>query len=420
MAFAEWCLDQDGTTVFVNDLAEAPRNITLYGKWTREFLTVFFDTNGGESVVANKPVSYGKSFGTLPIPTRRNYTFLGWFTTSSEIGGVQITESSVPTSYEDITLYARWKRKSATLIFNANEGVVSDASKDVLCGDPYGVLPIPTRDGYRFEGWYTAKTGEEKITEATMCESEGNITVYAHWALKETITAPASSVPSDAEILNRWWTYTKTETKESTSATLSGWTRVGSYWKKIGSGSVTYASFPDGFDKTHSFYTSMQDISDEEVLANLPKNSETETTKREVETLWQAYIYWHWMYELAQPYGAGNRVICYVSQGVTVDGISRFPVFNAFISATAYDPIQSGGHGQTGVYQWYIVTTPPSGVDHNGTKYWYRFSYYIRNYTDYQKIYQFERVTTDLKSSVAVTPGDGISNVQEMVEYRPK
>lgn len=43
----------------------------------------------------------------------------------------------------------------------------------------YGELPIPTRDGYIFVGWYTTRYGGIEVTEDTLATA--NRTVYAHW-----------------------------------------------------------------------------------------------------------------------------------------------------------------------------------------------------------------------------------------------
>ncbi|MGN1303858.1 MAG: RICIN domain-containing protein [Oscillospiraceae bacterium] len=45
--------------------------------------------------------------------------------------------------------------------------------------DKYGDLPIPTREGYYFDGWYTAANGGTKITSSSTYISS---TLYAHWA----------------------------------------------------------------------------------------------------------------------------------------------------------------------------------------------------------------------------------------------
>lgn len=46
-------------------------------------------------------------------------------------------------------------KKQYTLSFDANGGTVFETSRTVLEGDTVGKLPIPTKEGYRFYGWYT-------------------------------------------------------------------------------------------------------------------------------------------------------------------------------------------------------------------------------------------------------------------------
>ena len=51
--------------------------------------------------------------------------------------------------------------------FNANGGNVSPQSRTVEYGAVVGGLPVPTRSGYVFDGWYTAASGGTQITEST-------------------------------------------------------------------------------------------------------------------------------------------------------------------------------------------------------------------------------------------------------------
>ncbi len=46
-------------------------------------------------------------------------------------------------------------------------------------GAAVGALPVPSRSGYTFNGWYTAGTGGNAVSTAMMVESD--ITVYAQW-----------------------------------------------------------------------------------------------------------------------------------------------------------------------------------------------------------------------------------------------
>jgi uncharacterized repeat protein (TIGR02543 family) len=66
--------------------------------------------------------------------------------------------------------------------FNANGGEVSPSSKQVGVGEVVGTLPKATRSGYKFAGWYTAKSGGTKITANAKITK--NISYYAHWTAK--------------------------------------------------------------------------------------------------------------------------------------------------------------------------------------------------------------------------------------------
>ena len=57
----------------------------------------------------------------------------------------------------------------------------------------YGFLPTTKKDGYTFDGWYTAKSGGDKITEDTIVMIDGNHTLYAHWTKSDESMIPPSS-----------------------------------------------------------------------------------------------------------------------------------------------------------------------------------------------------------------------------------
>ena len=81
------------------------------------------------------------------------------------------------------------KSIACTVNFDPNGGEVSKASMAVTYGKAYGALPTPTRTGYSFSGWYTAKTGGTKIVSSTMVGSSAGSTLYAHWKANQyTVT----------------------------------------------------------------------------------------------------------------------------------------------------------------------------------------------------------------------------------------
>lgn len=69
----------------------------------------------------------------------------------------------------------------SVLTLNPAGGKVSPAKKNVLSETYYGNLPVPTRKGYIFAGWYTKANGGKKIKSDTLITTRVNSTLYAHW-----------------------------------------------------------------------------------------------------------------------------------------------------------------------------------------------------------------------------------------------
>ena len=80
----------------------------------------------------------------------------------------------------------------STNILNNSEIVLPPASylsptgngnmyKLVKYGREYGVLPIPTRKGWTFAGWYTDSVFSEKVTQYTTVKIDGHHNLYSKW-----------------------------------------------------------------------------------------------------------------------------------------------------------------------------------------------------------------------------------------------
>ena len=383
---------------------------TLYAQWSIIKSTVSFNANGGSVSTSSTTVTFGSTYGTLPTPTRTGYTFNGWYTSTN--GGTKITSSTSVSITSAQTLFAQWTINSYTLSYNANGGSVATSSNNVNYGSTYGSLPTPTRDYYTFSGWYTAASGGSKVTSSTTMGA-GNTTIYAQWTLNPLSDwVLASNVPSSAKVEENKWTYTRTQTTESTSSSLSGWTPIGSYWNQTGSGSTNYATFHNGFDTSNSIYQS---------FSKSPYTAyDNGTTKREVSNSWAGYVYWHWMYDCGGA-NAGNRIICAYKGLENKHTGYNYKYFGAFTSTTNYVYQGTSGVGSAtsgmGVYK---VTDRTSYASSQGSYRWYRFDYYTSTYTDYQRIYQYQKVTAGNESTTQVTNGGEISNVQHYVRYREK
>ena len=141
--------------------------------------TVNFDYNGGTEGKKSMAVTYGEAYGSLPTTTRTGYRFSGWYT--AKTGGTKIASNTMVGNSAGSTLYAHWKANQYTVTFDSNGGTVSTKSKKVTYNSTYDTLPIPTRAGYTFDGWYTAETGGTKVTTNTKVTATADHTLYAHW-----------------------------------------------------------------------------------------------------------------------------------------------------------------------------------------------------------------------------------------------
>ena len=150
---------------------------------TPDTVVVTFDLNYKNSLsVETVNITYGKKYGKLPSPTRKGYTFKGWYTQSTQ--GTRIKASSKMKKTVDHTLYARWSANKYKIKLNANGGKVSKKSYTKTYGKKYGTLPTPTKKGYTFEGWYTKKKGGNLITASSKVKVTKTTTLYAHWTDK--------------------------------------------------------------------------------------------------------------------------------------------------------------------------------------------------------------------------------------------
>lgn len=192
-SFEKWNTKSDGSGTDYADGATirqkyaSDSDLTLYACWEADTPTVTFDVNGGNTLDANsKDVTFGQNYGTLPTPTRSNYSFEGWFT--SAVGGTKVLDTTVVNKATDHTLYAHWKAEEYTVTFDANGGNCATTSMKKAYNSTYGTLPIPTREGYKFDGWFTSKVGGASVQSTTLIK--GNITVYAHWTKEEPAPLP--------------------------------------------------------------------------------------------------------------------------------------------------------------------------------------------------------------------------------------
>jgi uncharacterized repeat protein (TIGR02543 family) len=174
----------DGESVTLADTVLSTADHALYAHWSASRITVNFDTLQGKATnPASKTVTFKGEYGTLPVATCAGYTFDGWYTHADETGSLVSDSSTVLNAISPHTLYAHWTPKSYTVTFAVEHGdslSTYDKGK-VRFGSPYGTLPVPTRTGYTFAGWFTQISGWILVTATDPVVTASDHSLFAHW-----------------------------------------------------------------------------------------------------------------------------------------------------------------------------------------------------------------------------------------------
>ena len=181
-AEASVAMFQPGKTITVQS---GEPSKTLYALWELNSYTVTFNAdNGTEAAITT--VKHGQTVAEPTAPTKAGYNFDGWFLNGVEFDFTTAIES-------DITLTAQWTKRSSggsgsssrdydyTLRYVTNGGkAIASETKSKSWTKDYEDLPMPTRAGYRFDGWYYDSALKKEVTGDVKVNSR-TVTLYAGW-----------------------------------------------------------------------------------------------------------------------------------------------------------------------------------------------------------------------------------------------
>ena len=284
--FLGWNTQADGKgtayaagAIYKND--QNGGTVTLYAQWTPWKHVLHYNknvpTSSTSQTVSNMPVDQTKTFGQLMtisnlVPTRKGYTFAGWYTQSNGTGTKYNPGSNYAADQNGgtVNLYAKWtpwtykikydKNVSSSSSSQAVNNMPEDQSKtqeiNVILSDNK-----PTRNGYIFNGWQVNGTGMIYQPGATFSQdgdSNGaTITLKAKWTpWKHTVhfdkNVPASSksqtvsnIPSDVTK-----TFDQKLTLNSTKPTRKGYSFK--EWNTKADGSGTSYAAGGTYDQDHN------------------------------------------------------------------------------------------------------------------------------------------------------------------------
>lgn len=226
--FLGWYTDDDctisaGASIGATAVTAA---FTLYAKWAPSKYDVTLKKNG-KTAAADQVVrvTYGsampdtiKAVGNtaITVPTQNGYTFKGYWDTSASTGGTQYySYTGTPAALgsarnwdktSDTNLFGRWEANVYTITLDANEGTLGETTSVTATFDQdmptIATANLPTREGYRFDGFWAGKTTGDKYYNAdgTSAKKQARWSadqkLYARWVAQTTFSVNGSIVPA--------------------------------------------------------------------------------------------------------------------------------------------------------------------------------------------------------------------------------
>ena len=122
------------------------KDYDLTAKWQKLYY-VTYDLDGG--ICDNLITEFSEEINNLPIPVKDGYEFLGWYLLDTEI---KVDKFEL----DNYSIVAKWEKKVYTVIYDLNGGVCDNLVYEFV--EEIDTLPIPTKEGYEFVGWYIANS----------------------------------------------------------------------------------------------------------------------------------------------------------------------------------------------------------------------------------------------------------------------
>ena len=161
----------------VTNIKKRTGNLTLYAKWSAASYRITYKLNGGKNTKSNPSTYSVTSSISLKNPSRKGYSFKGWYSDSRYRTRVKTIKKGTTGNK---TLYAKWSKNSYRITYKLNGGKNTKSNPAKYSITSSVKLKNPSRKGYRFTGWYTDAACKKKVT-AIKKGTTGNKTFYAGW-----------------------------------------------------------------------------------------------------------------------------------------------------------------------------------------------------------------------------------------------
>lgn len=176
--FVGWFDGENNGNLYENGtLVNLTEDFNLYARYTPAVFYIQFSGYGSENL-EDKSVVYDSPIGTLPVLSRRGYTFIGW----KDKNNVYYTADTIWQSTSNVNLIADFQANGYVINYDGNGGTASIDVQNVTFGNTISQLATASRPGYTFVGWNTRADGTgETITAPFVYDADADMTLYAQY-----------------------------------------------------------------------------------------------------------------------------------------------------------------------------------------------------------------------------------------------
>jgi len=176
--FLNWTIESGTGTISDNTFKMGLGATTIKANWKDLIYSLTFNANGGTVNPESKKITYGETYGELPIPTRDDYVFLGWYTTNEKTGGTEITETTIVSVTSAQTIYARWGNNTILAVPNSSyAGEMWEHKENISKIIFENTMNAPTTYAYTYD---ISSVSDSSVMAYLSTDSEDSTKYVAH------------------------------------------------------------------------------------------------------------------------------------------------------------------------------------------------------------------------------------------------
>lgn len=207
-------------------------DLTIIAKWESVRHKINYELIDGKNNSENPSDYTVEDYIEFKEPTKNGYVFSGWY--SDKEYTKEIKSISKGTNI-DITIYAKWEPVKYNIKYELNGGIINTNINSYTIEDTIN-LPIPTRQGYIFDSWYSDKALTQKASTIAAGTTDDKI-YYAKWTVRKyniTYNLNKGTNPSTAATGGTIESSVTLPTPTRTGYKFAGWYTDSSFTNQIG------------------------------------------------------------------------------------------------------------------------------------------------------------------------------------------